>query len=291
MSRLDLPRAVSRDYSLVRVFQSDACFDIALVKHRRIGRLAIFKTPRADAGGKALSASMKDEAELLGALIHPNVVLLFDFDVEDGRPFLITEFVEGETLAARAARLPPLSEPQILRVAIQVLDGLRAIRKAGGVHRDLHPGNILLSMAGRPKLTNVCIAPEVIVPSGSLNARIAGTPEYLSPEQCHGKRATPSSNVYAMAVIVFELIAGRLPFTGPSAGDYLMQHADATIPRLGAYCQGASPAVEEVLMRALAKDPMRRTRDERELRRQLVDAYKSLEITAAEPGAEPDHGT
>ncbi|MFN2468851.1 MAG: serine/threonine-protein kinase [Gaiellaceae bacterium] len=150
------------------------------------------------------------EARLAARLSHPNVVAVYDLGEEDGRPFIVMEFVEGETLAGRLRRDRRLEPAEALRLALQACDGLAHAHAAGCVHRDVKPANLLLRADGVLKVADFGIAHAAEATALTEIGSILGTAAYLSPEQARGGVPTPASDVYSLGVVVYELSrAGR----------------------------------------------------------------------------------
>jgi hypothetical protein len=200
------------------------------------------------------------EGRLLAALDHPSIVKVHDIEEVAGEVVLVLEHVPGGSLAQRLAR-GPLPLPQALAIADDVLAGLEAAHARGIVHRDVKPGNVLLTADGRAKLADfgIAVAPEGAgTVSGTSFAKAgAGTLRYMSPEQARGLEADARSDLYATGVLLYEMLAGQQYLRLDGLAEFEVRRAileDA--PRLP--LPGAPPAVNEALQRALAKDPAAR---------------------------------
>ncbi|MBI4864141.1 MAG: SUMF1/EgtB/PvdO family nonheme iron enzyme, partial [Candidatus Riflebacteria bacterium] len=216
------------------------------------------------------------EAKVLATLNHANILVMHDADMDGAVPYMISEFVEGCSLAERLRVPPPLSLRQVLKLAMRILEGLRAAHERGVIHRDLKPENIFLTRAGEPKIGDFGLAKAQQFRSGSIVGRLTGTPHYMSPEQCRGLKCTPASDLYAVGVVLFEIVTGRLPFPGPGVEDYLNQHITREPPLASSIRPRLPGELDPVLSRALEKDPRKRFETAAEFRRALQRVYRIL---------------
>jgi eukaryotic-like serine/threonine-protein kinase len=214
------------------------------------------------------------EARAAAGLHHPNTVAVFDVGEDGGRPFIVMELVEGETLADRLARVGALPPDEAVRIAGAVLEGLAAAHDRGLVHRDVKPSNILLPVAGGVKLADFGIAKELSALTTGLTATgsVLGTPRYLAPEQAAGGDAGPASDLYALGAVLYECLAGRAPFEGDNPLAVALAHQQEAVPSLVARAPGVPPALEVAVERALAKRPEDRHGDAREMHAALKRA-------------------
>jgi serine/threonine protein kinase len=202
------------------------------------------------------------EAQAAARVTHPNICRLYDIGEVDGRPFLVMELLEGESMSARLGRGPmPLAEA--LQVMLSVLSALAALHRSAIVHRDLKPSNVFLSTQG-VKLLDFGLAKPVAPPSDdgltrtelSAHGIIAGTPRYSSPEQVTGKPVDARSDLFAAAAILFEALAGKPAFAGNSAMEIFHSVLYETPPALSG--SQAISAVDRIVRRAMDKNPVNR---------------------------------
>jgi eukaryotic-like serine/threonine-protein kinase len=197
---------------------------------------------------------LRREARAAARLAHPAIARVLDLGEEDGRPYLVMELLHGESLAARLARAGPLAPAEAVRVVAAAADALDLAHRAGIVHRDVKPGNVFLTGDGEVKLLDFGIAraaDETALTGGDL----LGTAAYLAPERVLGHDATPASDVYAVGVLLYELLAGRPPFAGDSGTALAMAQVHAQPLPLGTAAPSVPPALAAACERALAKDP------------------------------------
>ena len=191
------------------------------------------------------------------------------------------ELVDGEPLSDLLERQPVLPESRLLPVLAQTARALHAAHLAGVVHRDVKPGNILLGPGGRVKITDFGVSTAPDQAPMTATGMVMGTAQYLSPEQAVGRPATARSDLYSLGVVAYEALAGRRPFTGPSAVDIAVAHVNDPVPPLPAV---VSPPVAALVMRLLAKDPADRPPSAGALARAL-DASRRKRSTNSESSA------
>jgi serine/threonine-protein kinase len=194
------------------------------------------------------------EGRTAASLNHPNVVDVYDAASEGDTHYLVMELVEGPTLAEVIAQEGRMPVARALDIAGRMAAALQAAHDRGLVHHDVKPSNVLFDTDGNVKVADFGIARA----ASSDITTIQGSPPYVAPEQARGQRADPRSDVYGLGCVLFEMLAGRPPFTGKSASAVIMQHLDATPPRLSAFRDDISSNVEDVVGRALSKEPTQR---------------------------------
>jgi tRNA A-37 threonylcarbamoyl transferase component Bud32 len=222
------------------------------------------------------------EALLAASLSHPSIAGVLDYVQEDGRPGIVMEYVEGETLADRLAREGPLAPAEAVRIATALLDALGAAHEAGIVHRDVKPGNVILTRAGEVKLTDLGVARAASHTTLTDTGMVVGTAHYLSPEQATGRPATPASDLYAVGAILYEMLVGARPFEAETPLAVAMKRL-AEDPRPPRELRPDLPEpLERVVLRGLARDPDRRYRSARTMREALRAA-----VAPGGPGTPP----
>ena len=199
------------------------------------------------------------EASLAASLRHPNIVHIFDFDVENGIPYMVMEFIPGPNLKERLGALNAKKQRMGMPELLSILDGVAsALDYAHGkemVHRDVKSSNILITDAGDPVLVDFGIARMQEATQITVTGAVLGTPAYLSPEQARGELADARSDIYSLGIVLYEMIAGCLPFTGDSTTGVIIKHLAEAPPSLRPLCPELPPAAEQVCLKALAKQP------------------------------------
>ncbi len=205
------------------------------------------------------------EARLAARLSHPNVVSVYDAGEDDGRPYIVMECVEGETLAevlARRGRLPP---EEARGVALQAARGLAHAHEAGLVHRDVKPQNLILRTDGTLKIADFGIARAAEATALTQAGTVLGTAAYLAPEQALGQEVTPAADVYSLGAVLYELLTGRPPFEFDSLADLAEKQRKMRITPVRKLAPDVPQRLEGVVMRCLARDPANRPASGREL--------------------------
>jgi eukaryotic-like serine/threonine-protein kinase len=199
------------------------------------------------------------EARTVATLSHPNIVTVIDRGDDDGRQYIVFEHVEGENLKELVVRSGRLPVRQALELALAVADGLAFAHDHGLVHRDVKPQNVLLSNEGEVKVTDFGIARSLHVEHGvTQTGTVIGTGEYLAPEQASGKTVSPATDVYSLGVVLWELLAGEVPFVGENFVAVALRHVNEPPPHLRERRPDVSPRLDAAVDRALAKDPEHR---------------------------------
>lgn len=199
-------------------------------------------------------ARFRREAQAAGRCVHPNIVAIYDFAMHEGHPFLVMEYVEGESLAQALRRGVRFAPEAACRIMLQVLEALIGAHALGIVHRDVKPANILLIDNGWVKVTDFGVARlgDAMLTQGGM---VVGTPSYMAPEQCRGEETDHRSDLFSAGIVLFELLTGEKPFPGRTLTVLVRQLLDDDAPDL----RGRVPdPLAAVVRRALAKDPQDR---------------------------------
>jgi eukaryotic-like serine/threonine-protein kinase len=266
---------------------------VYLARHLSLGRRAAIKVLRPEAGGDPLQVQrFFNEARATSEIRHAHIVEVLDFGtLPDGGPsYLIMEWLEGRSLTEALRAAPRFALPRALRVASAIGRALGAAHARGIVHRDLKPDNVfLVERDGEPDFVKVLdfgiaklLGERAASQLATRTGELVGTPSYMSPEQCRGLPVDPRTDVYALGVILYEMLTGRLPFQAAGLGDLLLAHMIDPPPPLDA---GVPARVAQAVMRALEKDAARRFARMDELLRELGDG--SAPATAAADGDGP----
>ena len=231
------------------------------------------------------------EAQAAARMTHPNVVRVFDAGesvdphaAELVWPFLVMEYIDGELLADRIAA-GPIEQAEALRIESQLLAALEYSHQAGIVHRDIKPGNIMLSTDGDVKVMDFGIARAIddVTDSVSRTTTILGTAAYFSPEQARGEGVDERSDVYSAGVVFFELLTGRVPFTDSSPVRVAYQHLSEPAPAPSSLNPDVSPELDSVVARALTKNKLERFRSAAEFSEAIQAASRGESIAEFEP--------
>jgi eukaryotic-like serine/threonine-protein kinase len=201
-------------------------------------------------------ARFRREARAVAQLSHPHIVTVIDRGVDDGRQFIVFEYVEGENLKDLLRRAGRLPVRRAVELTIAVAEGLSFAHGQGLVHRDVKPQNVLLNEEGDVKVTDFGIAHSLDVDGGLTEAgTVLGTSDYISPEQAGGRSVTPATDVYSLGIVLWELLAGEVPFPGDSFVAVALRHVNEPPPSLLDVRPDVPVRLAAAVDRALAKHP------------------------------------
>jgi eukaryotic-like serine/threonine-protein kinase len=280
-------------YQIVSVLGAGGMGEVYKAKDARLNRTVAIKVlPRVLSERADLRQRFTREARAIASLSHPNICPLYDIGRQDGVDFLVMEYLEGETLSKRL-RNGPLPTEQLLRTAVEIATALDQAHRHGVIHRDLKPGNIMLTKQGA-KLLDFGLAkqkhPPLTQASSSLSplprgttggqtatgseslteqGMILGTLEYMAPEQVEGKEADTRTDIFAIGVVIYEMATGRKAFEGESKASLTAAILTSEPPSITKVQPMAPPALERVVKRCLAKDPEERWQTARDLASEL----------------------
>jgi serine/threonine-protein kinase len=268
-------------YVIERQIGSGGMADVYLATDQSLGRkVAIKILSDRYARDAAFVERFRREAAAAASLRHPNIVTVYDRGEAMGTSYIAMEYLDGPTLKEEITRRAPLPEPEAINYATQALAALDAAHRQGVVHRDVKPHNMVLTDEGRLKVTDFGIARAANTQQMTEVGSIVGTAQYLSPEQARGLAVGPESDIYSMGVVLYEMLSGELPFTGESAVDIAMKQVSDTPPPLNRRNRLVSPAMEQVVMRALAKDPALRFASAKAMAEELARVSRGQSASA-----------
>jgi serine/threonine protein kinase len=228
------------------------------------------------------------EARAAARLSHPNLVGVIDAGEDDGRPYIVFEYVEGRTLKRRIHEEGRLPVDEAVAYAIEIGRGLTAAHARKLVHRDVKPQNVLIDPDGRARVTDFGIARSLEAKGLTATGRVVGTTDYVSPEQAMGDDVDERSDVYSVGVVLYEMLTGEVPFKAETQVGVAMKHVNVPMPDVQAKRPEVSAAVAAVVDRATTKDPRDRYGTVAEMVR---DLEQTLEVEAARRGGTTGEAT
>jgi beta-lactam-binding protein with PASTA domain len=257
-------------YRIERRIGTGGMADVFLARDELLGRRVAIKV-LADryARDEAFVERFRREASAAAGLSHPNIVSVYDRGQASGTSYIAMEYLNGPTLKDEITSRAPLPEAEVVNWATQALDALEYAHRQGVVHRDIKPHNMVLTDEGRLKVTDFGIARAANVQQMTEVGSIVGTAQYLSPEQARGLDVGPQSDLYSMGIVLYEMLTGELPFTGDSAVEIAMKQVSDPPPSIRKHNKLVSEGLEQVVMRALSKDPALRHRSARQMADEL----------------------
>jgi len=194
------------------------------------------------------------EARSVAQLAHPNIVTVIDRGEQNGRQFIVFEYVDGENLKELVDREGPLPVREAIELTLQVARGLSFAHDQGLVHRDVKPQNVLLDGDGRAKVTDFGIAHAVDVDGMTITGTIMGTSNYIAPEQASGQPVDEQTDVYSLGCVLYELLAGEVPFEGDTFVAVAMKHVNEAVPSVSEVRPDVPPRLDWAIQRAMAKE-------------------------------------
>ena len=277
---------------LLSVLGAGGMGEVYLAEDTRLKRRVAVKVLPAELTARRDSARrFEREARAASALNHPNIITIHEIGESGGVHYLVTEFIEGETLRERLKR-GPLEVSAVLEVIVQVVSALAAAHDAGIVHRDIKPENIMLRRDGLVKVLDFGLAKltETPVPSSSAEARtltkltqaglIMGTCAYMSPEQARGLKVDARTDIFSLGIVLHEMITGRVPFEGSTASDVIAAILKSEPPPLADSTREVPRELEHIVNRTLRKNPEERYQVIKDLLLDLSDLKRTLTASA-----------
>ncbi len=230
----------------------------------------------------------RQEARAVAKLTNPNVVSVIDAGEDGGHPYIVFEYVKGETLKQRISRVGALDTQEALAYAIEIAHGLSVAHARQMVHRDIKPQNVLIDEEGRAKLTDFGISRQLEQDGMTATGRVLGTTDYVAPEQAMGRGVDPRSDIYSLGVVLYEMLVGQVPFHADSQVGVAMKHVNEDLPDVQRRRPEVSAAAALVVERSTAKNPEERYQAIGEM---IDDLETALEVEAARAGSTTGEAT
>ncbi|EEJ72312.1 non-specific serine threonine protein kinase [Lactobacillus ultunensis DSM 16047] len=233
-------------------------------------------------------ARFQREALATSELSHPNIVSVLDVGTDHGLPYMVMEYVDGPDLKEYIRKNSPLDLREVIRIMDQILSAVALAHKHNVIHRDLKPQNILMDKRGNIKIADFGIAVALNQSSITQTNSVMGSVHYMSPEQTRGGLVTKQSDIYSLGIILYELITGKVPFNGDTPVSIALKHAQEPIPSIRKKDKSVPQALENVVLKATAKDPRDRYASAQAMK---ADLDSSLDPERSdEPVFVPNHG-
>lgn len=287
---METPVILDQRYRLTERIGEGGMAEVYRGTDLRLGREVAVKILRPQyASDQKFLERFLQEARAMASFSHPNIVNVYDVGREGRRYYIVMEYVPGTDLRRLIQERAPLPVQQALEIARQIAAGVGAAHRKGIVHRDIKPGNVLITPTGEAKVADFGIARAMTDTQHLTEPGVVwGTTAYLSPEQIRGEPATPASDVYAIGVVLFEMLTGRTPFQGEDRVAIALQHLHEPPPKLSTLNPRVPPSVERLVERMLAKDPAQRFATADDVASVIFHLlHASSEATAAVPVTRP----
>jgi eukaryotic-like serine/threonine-protein kinase len=266
-------------YRIARKLGSGGMANVYLAEDQELGRRVAIKILNdRHAGDEQFVERFRREAKNAAGLSHPNVVSIYDRGEAEGTYYIAMEYLDGRSLKELIVKRGPAPIGIAVDYARQILAALRFAHRNGVVHRDIKPHNVLVDSEGRVKVTDFGIAragASQMTETGS----IIGTAQYLSPEQARGAQVDQTSDLYSLGIVLYELLTGTVPFTGDTPVEIAMKHLSAIPEPPSAKRPEVPPALDQVVLRALAKDPAQRYQSAEEMDADLERVARGLAVS------------
>ena len=263
---------LNQRYHVLEMLGSGGMAVVYKARDLTLGRLVAIKVLRAAlTTDPQFLRSFLQEARAVANLTHPNIVTVHDFGFDQEHYYIVMEFVEGQDLKTLIRSSSPLPVDEALDLAIQMCAGAGYAHRAGLVHCDIKPQNMLVTLGGRLKVTDFGLARVLATIHGDeKNEIVWGTPQYFAPEQAAGEATTPASDVYSLGIVIYEMLAGRLPFPGDSHKRLALAHLHEPPGPLAEINPAVPEALAHIVHKVLAKEPANRYRTADQLGRILL---------------------
>ena len=294
-SRPLTPGTLVGRYRILSSVGSGAMGEVYRAEDTSLGRIVALKTLPGDlVGTPDRRARFENEGRIMASLSHPNLVHVFDVGEHEGVPYLVQEFVEGETLED-VLLSGPVPAPKAARWIAQAAEGLVAAHEAGILHRDIKPSNLMVGRDGRIRVLDFGLAKVQSVPedrrrsqpSLTTDGLVVGTAQYMSPEQASGKKVDARSDIFSLGIVFYELLAGKLPFEGETPVDVMYAILHLGHPPIPGFGSGVVRGFADVVDRALAKDPAQRFPSMREMAAEIEAVLATGGWEPGEPAVPP----
>lgn len=265
-----LGKRISGRYKVLEMIGGGGMSNVYLAHDMILDRDVAIKVLRYDFSNEDdLHRRFQREALSATSLTHPNIVNIFDVGEDGDLHYLVMEFVEGKTLKQYITDSAPLSPSEAVEIMKQLTSAIAHAHQNQIIHRDIKPQNILMDGTHHVKITDFGIAMALSATSFTQTNSVLGTVHYLSPEQARGGTATKKSDIYALGIVLYELLTGKLPFSGESAVSIALKHLQTDTPSVRATVPTIPQSLENVVMKATAKDPRNRYQTVEEMQRDL----------------------
>jgi beta-lactam-binding protein with PASTA domain/tRNA A-37 threonylcarbamoyl transferase component Bud32 len=269
----------SNRYEVVRGIARGGMSEVYLANDRHLDRPVALKVLTSELSrDPSFVERFRREAQSAANLSHPNIVAVYDWGQEEGTYFIVMEYIDGHSLRDILRAQTTLEGAQAAGIGAEVANGLSFAHKAGVVHRDVKPGNVLIEANGQVKVTDFGVARADASDALTQTGSVMGTATYFSPEQAQGLVVDGRSDVYSLGVVLYEMVCGTPPFTGENPVSVAYQHVREPVPSLRERKADVPRVLEQIIMTALEKDPNRRYQSANDLRADLLRFRRGREI-------------
>ena len=258
-------------YEIIKNIGEGGMANVYLAKDTILDRSVAVKVLRGDlSSDDKFIRRFEREALSVSNLSHPNIVEVYDVGVEDGSHYIVMEYIDGKTLKQLLKKRESLTLTEVIDIMTQLTDGISHAHESYIIHRDIKPQNIMIEDDGRIKITDFGIAMALNATQLTQTNSVMGSVHYLPPEQASGKSATVKSDIYSMGILMYELLTGNVPFKGDNAVEIALKHMKDKIPSIRKQDPSIPQSVENIIIKACAKNPRNRYDTAKEMHEDLL---------------------
>lgn len=262
-------------YEIIKTIGEGGMANVYLANDSILDRKVAIKVLRGDlSNDEKFIRRFKREALSVSNLSHPNIVEVYDVGEEDGNYYIVMEYIEGKTLKQLLQKRGALTLPEVIDIMTQLTDGLAHAHEAYIIHRDIKPQNIMIEDNGLIKITDFGIAMALNSTQLTQTNSVMGSVHYLPPEQASGKGSTIKSDIYSLGILMYELLAGSVPFKGDTAVEIALKHMKEKLPSIRKQNPTIPQSIENIVLKATAKNPKNRYDSVREMYSDLKTAME-----------------
>ena len=266
-------------YQIIRTIGEGGMANVYLAYDTILDREVAVKILRGDlAGDEKFVKRFQREAKAASSLNHPNIVEMYDVGEDDGNYFLVMEFVDGRTLKSLVKKRGALSLTEVIDIMLQLTSGIAHAHDSYLIHRDLKPQNVLMLEDGRAKITDFGIAVALNSTELTQTNSVMGSVHYLPPEQANGGGASVKSDIYSLGILMYELLIGKLPFKCENAVEIAIRHMKEPIPSVRSQNESIPQSIENIILKACAKNPKNRYDSVNEMHEDLKNALNEDQV-------------
>lgn len=266
---------INNRYEIVKSIGEGGMANVYLANDKILDRKVAVKVLRGDlSSDDKFIRRFQREALSVSNLSHPNIVEVYDVGEEDGEYYIVMEYIEGKTLKQLLKKRESLTLTEVIDIMTQLTDGISHAHESYIIHRDIKPQNIMIQDDGRIKITDFGIAMALNATQLTQTNSVMGSVHYLPPEQASGKGATVKSDIYSMGILMYELLTGTVPFKGDNAVEIALKHMKDKIPSIRKQDPSIPQSVENILLKATAKNPRNRYNTAKEMHEDLLNCLK-----------------
>ena len=278
-------------YEIIKSIGEGGMANVYLANDNILDRKVAIKVLRGDLeNNEKFIRRFQREAKSVSDLSHPNIVEVYDVGEEEGQHYIVMEYIDGRTLKQLIQKRGALTVAEVVDIMTQLTDGLSAAHEAYIIHRDIKPQNIMILDNGMIKITDFGIAMTLNATQLTQTNSVMGSVHYLPPEQASGQTATTKSDIYSAGILMYELLTGTVPFKGENAVEIALKQMKERIPSIRKQNPLIPQSIENIVLRATAKNPKNRYNDTREMYNDLkikkVKFFQDLETHAYRVGSE-----